>query len=74
MEFKAVELLLELPNLLAVCHHAGAMAIQLPHDPVDDELRVFVDVVEPLDPELGGDAQAFDESLIFRHIVGCTEM
>jgi hypothetical protein len=30
--------------------------------------------VEPLDTELGGDTHAVDEGLIFRRIVGCTEM
>jgi hypothetical protein len=44
-----------------------------PHDLVDNELRVATDV-EPLDPDLGGDVQAIDESLIFRHIVCCVEM
>jgi hypothetical protein len=52
MKLKAVELLLELSYLLAVFHHAGVMAIRLPHDLVDNELRVTADV-KPLDLELG---------------------
>jgi hypothetical protein len=40
---------------------------------VDDELRVAADV-KPLNPELGGDAQAVDQCLIFYHIVGCEEV
>jgi hypothetical protein len=39
----------------------------------DNELRVTVDV-EPLDPELGGDAQAVDEFVIFCHVAGCAEV
>jgi hypothetical protein len=59
MKFKVVELLLELPYLLVVCRHAGITTIRLPHDLVDDELRVPMDV-ESLDPELGSDAQVID--------------
>jgi hypothetical protein len=55
MKFEAIELRFELSYLLAVYHHAGVAAIRLPHDLVDDELRVAVDV-KPLDPDLGGDA------------------
>jgi hypothetical protein len=55
MKFKAVELVLELPHLLAVCRSAGVIAIWLPHHLVDDELNIPTDV-EPLDPMLGGDA------------------
>jgi hypothetical protein len=40
---------------------------------VDDELKVAADV-KPLNPELGGDAQAIDQYLIFCHIVGCEEV
>jgi hypothetical protein len=73
MKFKAIKLLLEHPYLLAVCRHAVVATIWLPQDLVDDELRVPMNV-EPLDIELGGDAHAVDEGLIFRRIVGCTEM
>jgi hypothetical protein len=55
MKFKVIEFLLELSYLLAVCHHEGVMAIRLPHDLVDDELKVTTNV-KPLDPELIGDA------------------
>jgi hypothetical protein len=51
----------------------GVTAIRLLHDLVDDELRVTSDV-EPLDPKLGGNVQAVDEVIIFRHIVYCTEV
>jgi hypothetical protein len=40
---------------------------------VDDELRVIIDV-KPLNPELGGDAQAVDKCLVFHHIVGHEEV
>jgi hypothetical protein len=41
------------------------------HDLVDDKFSGPADV-EPLDLELGSDAQAIDEGLTFCHIVGCT--
>jgi hypothetical protein len=40
---------------------------------VDDELRGTTDV-KPLNPELGGDAQAIDRCLVFCHIVGHAEV
>jgi hypothetical protein len=55
MELKTIELLFQLPNLPPVCHHAGVMEVQLPHDMVDDELRVARNV-KPLNPEHGGNA------------------
>jgi hypothetical protein len=73
IKYKAIEFLLKLSDLLSVCHHAGITAIRLPHDLVDDELRIVMDV-KPLDPELGGDVQAVDEGLILHHIVSCVEM
>jgi hypothetical protein len=73
MKFKTIKLLLELPYLLAICHHAGVMVVQLPHDLADDELRVVVDV-KLLDPELGGDVETVNEGLILCHIVCCVEM
>jgi hypothetical protein len=51
---KTVELLLKLPYLLVVCRHARVMTIRLPHNLVDNELKVTADV-EPLDPELNSD-------------------
>jgi hypothetical protein len=73
MKFETIEILHKLSKLLSVCHRARVMTIQLPHDLVDDELRVTTDV-KPLDPELGGDAQAVDKVLILRHIVGRMEI
>jgi hypothetical protein len=55
MEPKTIELLFQLPNLWPVCHHVGVMEVQLPHDMVDDELRVTRNV-KPLNPEHGGNA------------------
>jgi hypothetical protein len=49
------------------------MAARLPHDLVDDELRVTVDV-KPLNPKPDSDARVIDECLIFHHIVGHTEV
>jgi hypothetical protein len=65
---KTVELLLKLPYLLVVCRHARVMAIRLPHNLVDNELRVTADV-EPLDTELDSDVYVIDEGLILHHIV-----
>jgi hypothetical protein len=66
MMFKNIELL-KLSYLMMVYQHVGVLAIRLPHDLVDNKLTV-VDV-NPLDPELGGDAQAVDEGLILCHVV-----
>jgi hypothetical protein len=44
------------------------MDVRLPHDLVDNELRITMDV-KLLDPELSSDAHAVDEGLIFRHII-----
>jgi hypothetical protein len=44
VELETIELLLQLPNLLPVCHHAGVVTVWLSHDLVDDELRVIMDV------------------------------
>jgi hypothetical protein len=73
VKFQTVKLHLKLPFLLVVCHHAGVTTIQLPHDQVDEELRVTMGV-KPLDPELGGDVQVVDKGLILRHIVCCVKM
>jgi hypothetical protein len=72
VELKAIKLL-QLPNLLPVWRHSSVAAVQLPHDLVDNELKVTANI-KPLDPKLDGDAQALDECLVFRHIVGCVEV
>jgi hypothetical protein len=73
MKIKTIKLLLELPYVLEVCLHVGVTVIRLPHDLVDDELRVAMHI-KLLDPELGGDAEAINKGLIFRHIVCRMEM
>jgi hypothetical protein len=35
MELETIELVLQLPNLLLVCHHEGVVAVRLSHDLVD---------------------------------------
>jgi hypothetical protein len=55
MKLEAIEILLHFPNLLSLCRHAGVTTVQLPHDLVDNGLRVTA-VVKSLNPELGGDA------------------
>jgi hypothetical protein len=73
MKFKTIKLFLELSVFLSVCHHAGVAVVRLPHDLVDDELRVTADV-KSLDPELNSDAQAVDEGLVLHNIVGHMEV
>jgi hypothetical protein len=51
----------------------GVIVVRLPHDLVDDELRVVVDVKQ-LDPRLDVNAQAIDVGLVLCHIVCCTEI
>jgi hypothetical protein len=46
----------------------GVTVVRLPHDLVDNKLRVAVNV-KPLDIELNGNAQTIDEGLIFYHVV-----
>jgi hypothetical protein len=72
MKFETIDIL-DLSDLLSVCHHAGVTTVRLPHDLVDDDLSVIPDV-KPLDPELGGDAQAIDKGLELHHIIGHGEV
>ena len=44
VELKAIELVLQLADFLAICHHLGIVAAQLLHDLVDDQLGVAPDV------------------------------
>jgi hypothetical protein len=55
MMLETIELLLELSDLLSVCHHEVVAAVQLPHDLVDNKLRVATDV-KRLEHELDSDA------------------
>jgi hypothetical protein len=73
MKLKTIKLVLQFANLLSVCCHAGVVAIRLPHDLVDNELRATADV-KMLNHELSSNAQVVDECLIFHHIVGRTEV
>jgi hypothetical protein len=73
MKLETIELLLQLPNLLSVCHNVGVTAVRLPHDFVYNELRVTMNV-KPLNPELSGDVQVIDECLVFHHIIGREEV
>jgi hypothetical protein len=72
MKLKTIKLVLQFANLLSVCCHAGVVAIRLPHDLVDNELRAIA-YVKMLNHELSSNAQVVDECLIFHHIVGRTE-
>jgi hypothetical protein len=54
MKFKAIEFLLEPSYLLTMGCHAWVTTIQLPHDLVDNDLRLTMDV-KPLDTELSSD-------------------
>jgi hypothetical protein len=73
VEFKTIEFLLQLPNLLPVCSHAGFATVRLSHDLIDDMVRVSVDV-KSLNPEFSDDAQMVDQHLVLNHVVGCAEV
>jgi hypothetical protein len=73
MKLKMIDILLKLSYLLAIYCHAQIVDVRLPHDLVDNELRIIVDV-KLLDLELRSDAQAVDEGLIFCHIIRCMQM
>jgi hypothetical protein len=73
IKFKTIKHLHNLSYLLVVCRHVATVTVQFPLNLVDNEFRVAMDV-KPLDPELGNDAQANDEGLVFCHIVCHTEM
>jgi hypothetical protein len=51
----------------------GLVVVPLPHDLVDDELRVTAEV-KLLDPELDGNAQAIDDGVILHNVVGHVEV
>ena len=55
VELKAVELILQLAEFLAICFHLGIVAAQFLHDLADDQLGVASDV-EASDAQLDGDA------------------
>jgi hypothetical protein len=73
VELEPVELVLQALNLIAVGFHLWVAAVGVLHDMVDDELRATASV-EASDPELDGDAQPVDQSLVLGHIVGRREM
>jgi hypothetical protein len=73
LELKAIDLLLQLSNLLPVCSHTGVAIVQLSRNLIDDELRVSADV-KPLNPKFGGDAQTVDQCLVLHPIVGGAEV
>jgi hypothetical protein len=73
VELKTVEFSLQLSYLLPVRSQARVTTVRLPHDLIDDELRVSVDI-KPLNPKLGSDAQTVDQRLVFYHVVGGAEV
>jgi hypothetical protein len=73
VELEPVELVFEASNLIAVGFYLRVTAVGVLHDLVDDELRVTASV-EALDPQLDGDAQPVDQSLVLSHIVGRREV
>jgi hypothetical protein len=44
MKLQTIKLLLQLPDLLSIFHHVGVVAVRLPHDLVDDKLRIITNV------------------------------
>jgi hypothetical protein len=73
VELEPVELVFQVPNLIAVGFHLRVTTVGVLHDLVDDELRVTASV-EASDPQLDGDAQPVDQSLVLSHIVGRGEV
>jgi hypothetical protein len=73
VELEPVELVFQAPNLIALGFHLRVAAVGVLHDLVDDELRVTASV-EASDPQLDGDAQPIDQSLVLSHIVGRWEV
>ena len=55
VELEAIELVLQLADLSAICSHLDIMAAQLLYDLVDDQLGVAPDV-EASDAQLDGNA------------------
>ena len=68
VELEAIELVLQLSDLMTIRSHLGVVVACLLHDLVDDQLRVASDV-KLSDAQLNGDAQAIDECLILSHII-----
>jgi hypothetical protein len=68
VELKAVKLVFQEADHLAVCRHIGVMIAQLLHDLVYDQLGVASDI-KPSDPQLSGDVQTVDKCLTLSDIV-----
>jgi hypothetical protein len=73
VELKAIEFLLQLPNLLPLCVHVGVTTISHSHKLIDDELKVSADL-KPLNTKFGDDVQTVDQCLVLHHIVGGAEV
>jgi hypothetical protein len=73
MDLKAVKFLLQLPNLLPICSHAGVTIVRVYHDLIDDNLRVSMDV-KTLNPKFINNAQTVDQCFVLRHIIGGMEV
>jgi hypothetical protein len=73
LSLSLLELVFQAPNLIAVGFHLRVAAVGVLHDLVNDELRVTASV-EASDPQLDGDAQPVDQSLVLSHIVGRREV
>jgi hypothetical protein len=58
VELEGVKFLLQHPNLLPICSHAGVMIVRLPHVLNDDELRVLD--VKPLNLKFSDNAHTID--------------
>jgi hypothetical protein len=73
VELEAVELLLQVSNLLEVCSHEWVTIVWLSHNLIDDELRVSTDV-KLLNPKFSCNAQSVDQCLVVHHIVSGMEV
>jgi hypothetical protein len=68
VELEAVEPVLQLVDLLAICGHLGAATARFFHDLIDDQLRDTMDL-KPSDAQLDGDMQVVDERFMLGHII-----
>jgi hypothetical protein len=73
VELEPVELVFEATHHVAVRLHLLVVAAGLLHHLIDDKLGVSPDV-EALDAKFDGDAEAAEEGLVLRHIVGRREV
>jgi hypothetical protein len=68
VELEAVEPVLQLADLLAICGHLGTVTAGFFHDLIDDQLQDTLDL-KPSDAQLDGDTQVVDDHFILSHVI-----